>query len=247
MTNRPDDGSPAAIHADHHADVSGGWLRAAVFGASDGLVSNFALIAGVVGGATAAVGDASITSLVILTGLAGLFAGAFSMATGEWVSVRTQNEMVHRELQYEADELRINTEAETAELAGWFADHGVDPDLALQVSSQISADTESALRIHARAELGLDPDSLPSPWVAASSSFAAFAIGAILPIVPFLFGASSLTPAAAAAAAGMFAAGALASLVTTQPWWFSGLRQLGLGAAAAMVTFWVGSLVGGSV
>ena len=247
MNSRPTDGSPAAVHPDHHADVSGGWLRAAVFGASDGLVSNFALIAGVVGGATAAVGDASITNLVVLTGLAGLFAGAFSMATGEWVSVRTQNEMVFRELEYEADELRINTEAETAELAAWLADHGVDHDLALQVSGQISADAESALRIHARAELGLDPDSLPSPAVAASTSFAAFAIGAIIPVVPFMLGATTLAPAALAASAGAFGAGALASRVTTQSWWFNGLRQLGLGAAAAAVTFLVGSLVGASV
>lgn len=230
---------PAAAHADHHADVSGGWLRAAVFGASDGLVSNFALIAGVAGGGVPA-------GTIVLTGLAGLAAGAFSMATGEWVSVRTQNEMTEAEVAKERRELKINHEAETAELADYFVARGVEPSLAMQVSQQISADHETAVRFHAQTELGLDPDTLPSPWVAASSSFLAFALGAIIPLLPYLLGATSLIPAALAAGIGMFAAGALASRVTARSWWFNGTRQLALGAAAAAVTYAVGSLVGTS-
>lgn len=226
---------------DHeHADVSGGWLRAAVFGVSDGLVSNFALIAGVAGGGVA-------PATIVLTGLAGLAAGAFSMATGEWISVRTQNEMTHREVEKERVELHRNPHEEAKELAGYFVDHGVDPALAIRVAKQIADDPEAAVRIHAQTELGVDPSSLPSPWVAAIASFLAFAVGAIIPVLPYLLGAAALLPAALAAAVGLFAAGALASRVTTRSWWFNGARQLVLGMAAAAVTYLVGSLVGGVV
>jgi vacuolar iron transporter family protein len=226
---------------DHdHGDVAGGWLRAAVFGVSDGLVSNVALIAGVAGGGVA-------PSAVALTGLAGLVAGAFSMATGEWVSVRTQNEMTEQEVAKERRELHLNAEEEAKELAGYFVAHGVSEDLAIQVSRQIAADPDAAVRIHAQTELGIDPESLPSPWVAAISSFLAFAVGALLPVLPYLLGAEVLLPSLLASAVGLFAVGALASRVTIRSWWFNGTRQLLLGMAAAAVTYLVGSLVGAGV
>jgi VIT1/CCC1 family predicted Fe2+/Mn2+ transporter len=233
--------SPPVPTIDHqHADVSGGWLRAAVFGGSDGLVSNFALIAGVAGGGVS-------PSTIALTGMAGLAAGAFSMATGEWISVRTQNEMTHREVEKERAELHRNPHEEAKELAGYFVGHGVEPELALEVARQIADDPEAAVRVHAQTELGLDPSALPSPWVAAIVSFLAFALGAVIPVVPYLVGAVALAPAIVAAGLGLFIAGALASRVTARTWWFTGTRQLVLGMVAAGVTYAVGGLVGAAV
>jgi VIT1/CCC1 family predicted Fe2+/Mn2+ transporter len=226
----------AEIHHEHR-DVTGGWLRPAVFGAMDGLVSNFALIAGVAGGQAA-------QKVVVLAGLAGLAAGAFSMAAGEYISVASQAELAAAEIAIERRELITNPKAEQSELAGVFEARGVDPELAAEVARQLSRDPEEALEIHAREELGLDPGNLPSPVVAAVSSFASFAIGALLPVLPYVLGADSLWPAAVLAAVGLFTAGAIVSRVTARPWWYSGLRQLLLGGAAAVITYGVGSLIG---
>jgi VIT1/CCC1 family predicted Fe2+/Mn2+ transporter len=202
-----------------HRDVTGGWLRPAVFGVMDGLVSNVALIAGLVG-------------------------GAFSMATGEYTSVAAQSELTRAEIAVERAEIRAQPAAEERELAGLYRSRGVDPHLADQVAAQLSRDPEQAWRVHAREELGVDPDDLPSPWVAAGSSFAAFTVGAFLPLLPYLLGASSLLATAVLAAVGLFGFGALTARFTQRGWVYSGLRQLLLGTAAAAVTFGVGAAVG---
>jgi vacuolar iron transporter family protein len=229
----------AEIHHDHR-DVTGGWLRPTVFGTMDGLVSNFALIAGVAG--------ASVPShQVVLAGLAGLVGGAFSMATGEYVSVQSQNESARAEIAVERHELTHNAEAELAELAQLYVDRGVDPDLAEKVARQLSVDPEQALEIHAREELGVDPRDLPSPLVAAGSSFLSFTVGALIPLLPYLFGAKSVLVSAILACVALFVTGALTSRFTARGWLYAGLRQLVLGAAAAAVTYGVGHLVGANI
>ncbi|HEV7933097.1 MAG TPA: VIT1/CCC1 transporter family protein [Actinomadura sp.] len=228
----------AEIHHEHK-DVTGGWLRPAVFGAMDGLVSNFALIAGVAGGGAR-------QEVVVLAGLAGLAAGAFSMAAGEYISVASQAELAEAEIEIERREIARHPRAEQAELARLYESRGLEPELAAEVARQLSRDPEKALRIHAQAELGVTPGDLPSPSLAAGSSFLSFGVGAFLPVLPYLFGAVSLLPAALIAAGGLFAAGAIVAQITARSWWFSGLRQLVLGGVAAAITFFVGSLIGAS-
>lgn len=227
------------VHHPYHAHraVNGGWLRPAVFGAMDGLVSNFALISGVAGG------DAE-PSTVVLAGLAGLAAGAFSMAVGEYTSVASQAELAQAEIEVERQELRHRPQDELRELTDVYIGRGVDPELARQVAEQLSRDPELALRIHTQEELGVDPHSLPSPLLAAVSSFCSFAVGAALPVLPYVLGATSLWPALIIAFAGLFGCGALVSRITARSWWYSGLRQLLLGAAAAGLTYLIGSAVG---
>ncbi|MGA5269979.1 VIT1/CCC1 transporter family protein [Streptomyces lydicamycinicus] len=226
-------------HRDNHThrDVNGGWLRPAVFGAMDGLVSNVALMTGAAGGALS-------QQAIIITGLAGLAAGAFSMAAGEYTSVASQRELVQAELAVERAELRKHPKDELEELAALYQSRGVEPALARQVAEQLSADPEQALEIHAREELGIDPSDLPSPAVAAISSFGSFALGALLPVLPYLLGASAIWPAVLLALVGLFACGAVVARVTARSWWFSGLRQLALGGAAAGVTYVLGALFG---
>ncbi|MEO5877408.1 MAG: VIT1/CCC1 transporter family protein [Streptosporangiaceae bacterium] len=234
----PDPLEPASAEIHHqHRDVTGGWLRPAVFGAMDGLVSNFALIAGVAGGQAE-------HKVIVLAGLAGLAAGAFSMAAGEYISVASQSELAEAEIEIERIELSRHPQAEREELAQRFEARGLAPDLARTVAEQLSLDPRAALEIHARDELGVVPDDLPSPVLAAGSSFAAFSVGAVLPVAPYLLGAEGLWPSALVAGAGLFSAGALVSRVTARSWWFTGSRQLGLGAAAAAITYGVGSLIG---
>ncbi|AIJ16426.1 MULTISPECIES: VIT1/CCC1 transporter family protein [Streptomyces] len=235
----------AALHEAHrdnhtHRDVNGGWLRPAVFGAMDGLVSNLALMTGVAGGTAS-------QQTVVISGLAGLAAGAFSMAAGEYTSVASQRELVEAELDVERRELRKHPADEEAELAALYEARGVEPELAREVARQLSADPEQALEIHAREELGIDPSDLPSPTVAAVSSFGSFALGALLPVLPFLLGAGALWPAVLLALAGLFLCGAVVAKVTARSWWYSGLRQLALGGAAAGVTYLLGSLFGTAV
>ncbi|MFF6981252.1 VIT1/CCC1 transporter family protein [Streptomyces sp. NPDC008343] len=235
----------AALHEAHrdnhtHRDVNGGWLRPAVFGAMDGLVSNLALMTGVAGGAVS-------HQTIVLSGLAGLSAGAFSMAAGEYTSVASQRELVEAELDVERRELRKHPKDEEAELAALYEARGVEPQLAKAVAEQLSRDPEVALEIHAREELGIDPGDLPSPLVAAVSSFASFALGALLPVLPYLLGATALWPAVLLALAGLFLCGAVVAKVTARSWLFSGLRQLALGGAAAGVTYALGSLFGTAV
>lgn len=229
----------AEIHHQHR-DVTGGWLRPAVFGVMDGLVSTFALIAGVAGAGTPG-------RTVALAGFAGLVAGAFSMATGEYTSVATQSELTRAEIAVERSELAARPAAELAELAALYQARGLDPELAREVAEQLSRDPELALRIHAREELGVDPDALPSPWTAAGSSFASFTVGGLLPLLPYLLGADSLPAATVLAGAGLFVTGALTARFTARPWIYTGLRQLLIGAAAAAVTYAVGAAVGAGI
>ncbi len=222
-----------------HRDVSGGWLRPAVFGVSDGLVSNFALVMGVAGADVA-------NRVVLLAGLAGLLAGAFSMATGEYVSVRSLQEMVESELAIERRELARAPEAEVAELASLYRSRGIDPDLAHEVARQMMRDPEVAWRVHAREELGVDPDHLASPWVAAGASFVAFAIGAVVPLLAYLFalGDSALAVSAVLSATALASVGGLVARFTNRSVVYAACRQLLLGAGAAAVTYAVGTLVG---
>jgi len=222
-----------AVVEHHHADVSGGWLRAATFGAMDGLVTNIALIAGVGGGG---VGHRAL----VLTGVAGLVAGAISMGLGEYTSVRTQNEQVAAELAKERHELNVNPDGEAAELVAMWTARGLPAELARQVADALRSDPEQALRVHAQEELGVVPDELPSPWTAAGSSFVCFSIGALIPLLSYLFGSDSLWLALAVGGAGLFVAGALIGRFTARPWWQGGLRQLVLGGLAAAATYGIG-------
>jgi VIT1/CCC1 family predicted Fe2+/Mn2+ transporter len=225
-----------------HRDVTGSWLRPTVFGMMDGLVSNFALIAGVAGA-----GSSVSVRAVSLAGLAGLVGGAFSMATGEYVSVQSQNESTLAEVEVERHELRHNSAAELAELTQMYVDRGVAPDLARRVARQLSRDPAQALSIHVREELGMDPAALPNPWTAAGSSFVFFSLGALIPLLPYLLGAKSLVLSAVLALAALFGAGAITSRFTERGWLFSGARQFLLGALAAAVTFGVGQAFGAVV
>ena len=224
----------------HHRDVSGGWLRPAVFGAMDGLVTNVSLISGVGAGGGSA-------HTVALTGIAGLVAGAFSMATGEYVSVSSQNELVHAEVDKERHELKRNPIGEQLELAAAFVAQGVDPDLAQKVVEQISAQPDQGLKMHVREELGVDPHDLPSPWTAAGASFASFTLGAIIPLAPYLFGAHTLWLALVLAALGALIGGGAVGKLTSRPVWFSAVRQLALATVAAGATYLIGTLIGTNV
>ncbi len=235
------DEGPRNDHADHtHRDVSGGWLRPTVFGAMDGLVSNLGLVTGVAG-------SSASSRTIVISGLAGLVAGAFSMAAGEYTSVASQRELVQAELEVERRELRRHPEDELKELAEVYQSRGVEPRLAMEVARQLHEDPEKALEAHAREELGVDPTDLPSPTVAAVSSFLSFSVGAALPVLPYLLGATSLWYAVVLALVGLFACGAIVARVTARKWWFSGLRQLALGAAAAAVTYGLGVAFGVAV
>ncbi len=220
-----------------HSDVSGGWLRPAVFGAMDGLVTNIALIAGV-GGAGVDAGH------IVLTGVAGLVAGAISMALGEFTSVKAANEQVAAEVAKERRELRRNPSAEADELAERWIERGLPADLAHQVADVLKQNPEEALRVHVREELGIDPDSRPSPWLAAISSFVCFSLGALVPLLSYLFGGDSLWMALGIGGLGLFAAGALTARFTGKTWFLTGLRQLALGAIAAGATYVIGALIG---
>ncbi|MGX7680364.1 VIT1/CCC1 transporter family protein [Jatrophihabitans sp. DSM 45814] len=238
---------PADLHhpigdAEHeigheHRDVSGGWLRPTVFGMVDGLVSNFAIVALI-----AAASDTARP--VILAGVAGLVGGAISMGSGEYISVRSQNESMQAEVDVERRELVHNTDAELAELTQIYIDRGVDPELAQLVAEQLSQDPQQALEIHAQEELGVDIYDLPDPRVAAISSFVAFSIGAFIPLAPFFFAAKVLPIAAVLALVGLFVTGAITSRFTTRSWWYAGSRQLLIGLVSGAVTYGIGSLFG---
>ncbi|MFI6681991.1 VIT1/CCC1 transporter family protein [Kribbella sp. NPDC050470] len=227
---------PPEIHHSHR-DVTGGWLRPATFGVMDGLVSNFALVAGVVGGGASG-------KVVIITGLAGLVAGACSMASGEFTSVSSQSELMKAEIEVERRELRIHPEEEERELAMMYEAKGLRPELAAEVARELTSDPSVALDVHVREELGVDPNDLPSPWLAAGSSFAAFAVGAVIPLLPFIFGAISVWPALLLSALGLVVTGGIVGKITARPVWYGGGRQLLLGGLSAAVTFVIGLAVG---
>ncbi len=217
----------------------GGNLRAAVFGVNDGLVSNAALILGIAGAAAE-------PRVVVIAGVAGLCAGAFSMATGEYVSVRSQRELYEHQIGLEREELAQYPEAEAQELALIYAAKGVPQKEAVRLAGKIVADPEQALDTLAREELGLNPDALGSPWGAAASSFLSFAAGAFLPLAPFLWapGDRALPLAIGITAVALFSIGALLSLFTGRSALYAGLRMLALGSAAGAVTYAIGRLFG---
>ena len=227
-----------------HRSGRSGTLRAIIFGVSDGLVSNLALVMGVAGaGAGAAVGNGQF---VLMAGLAGLLAGAFSMAAGEYISMQSQRELFERQIALERAEMEAMPEEELAELTAVFRSKGFTADEASTIAHRIFADPDNALDTLVREELGLDPDELGSPWGAALGSFVAFAIGAAVPVVPFLIGAGggAFWAAIIASLAALFIVGAGVSLMTGRSLLFSGARQVGIGAAAAVVTYLVGTAIG---
>ncbi len=233
--------SPAVHGAEHrHRSVAtGGNLRAAVFGVNDGLVSNASLILGVAGAT-------SNHAVIVLSGVAGLVAGAFSMAAGEYVSVRSQREMYEYQIGLEREELDQYPEEEAHELALIYAARGLPRDEARQLADRLIGDREHALDTLAREELGLNPDDLGSPTGAALSSFVSFAAGAAVPLLPFVLGAgaASLGVAIALTAVALFAVGSMLSLFTGRSALSSGARMLAIGAGAGVVTYLVGNLLG---
>ncbi len=222
-----------------HAVSSGGTLRAAVFGANDGLISNASLILGVAG---AGPDD----SIVLLTGIAGLIAGAFSMGAGEYVSVRSQREMYEHQIALERAELAEYPEEEAAELALIFAARGMAQADAKHYADALVNDPSRALETLTREELGLNPGDLGSPWGAATSSFLSFALGAALPLVPFLIarGPQALAGSVAVSAAALFAIGAAISLFTGRGALAGGARMLAIGGCAGALTYTIGKLLG---
>lgn len=224
------------IPGHRHSDVSGGWLRAATFGAMDGLVSNTALIAGVAASASA--------HTVVLSGVAGLLAGAFSMALGEYTSVTTANEQIDAEVRTERRALSRYPEAEKTELVWMLVEMGMTPETAERASEEIHQDEDRALNVHVAQELGVNPRDKPSPWVAAGSSFGMFAIGAIIPLIPYLLGHETLWAGLICGGIGLLIAGGVAARFTRKPVWWAALRQLSFGAVAIAATYVVGTLIG---
>ena len=222
-----------------HRDVQGGTTRAAVLGAGDGLLTNLSLTLGVAGASTNA-------SAVRLAGVAGLLAGAFSMAAGELVSVHAQQEMVDREVQVERQELAEDPEGEQQELAGMYRAQGLSADDASTVARILSANPDIALDTHARLELGIDPEAPGSAWRAAITSFLAFSVGAILPLFPWFFSTGSTAVIASVIIGGIaaLALGAAIGFMAGRNVWGTALRQLAVAAVAAAVTYGVGSLLG---
>src|SRR6185295_17617730 len=223
----------------HHAGRSG-TLRAVIFGVSDGLVSNLALVMGIAGA------SGGQGSFVLLAGIAGLLAGSFSMAAGEYISMQSQRELFERQIALERAELEAMPGEEQAELAQVYRSKGFTESEAATIAERMFRDPQHALDTLVREELGLDPDELGSPWGAAAGSFVAFAIGALVPVIPYLFGGGTAVLAASLGLSllALFAVGAAVSLLTGRGMIFSGFRQLGIGLAAALVTYAIGSLIG---
>jgi VIT1/CCC1 family predicted Fe2+/Mn2+ transporter/rubrerythrin len=226
----------------HRAGQSG-TLRAVIFGVSDGLVSNTSLVMGVAGA------SAGEPRFILLAGIAGLLAGASSMAAGEYISMQSQRELYERQIALERAELEAMPEEEAAELAAVYRAKGFAPAEAEAIAKRLLADPEKALDTLIREELGLDPDQLGSPWRAAGGSFVAFAIGAMVPVIPFLFGGGPTIVALSLilSFSSMFLVGVGVSLLTGRSAIFSGLRQVAIGATAAGITFLVGRLIGVTV
>ena len=227
-------------HEGRHKGLSGGGnLRAAVFGVNDGLVSNLSLILGVAG----AVADSGV---IVLAGIAGLLAGAFSMAAGEFVSVRSQREMYEYQIGLEAEELEQYPEEEAGELALIYEARGIPRTMAQKMANEIIADPDRALDALAREELGLNPDELGSPVGAAVSSFLAFGTGALIPLLPFLFAqsANAFVLSIALTAVALFGVGATVSLFVGRGAIYGGFRMLLIGTLAGAVTYFIGHLLG---
>ncbi len=233
-------GSAVARLEGRHRSMGGNALRAGVLGANDGLVSVFSLVMGVAGAAMD-------SHLILITGLAGLLAGAISMALGEWLSVQSARELYERQLAIERQELVEAPEAEREELALIYQAKGVAPEQARQLADHLLSDPVHALDTLSREELGMDPDDLGgSAWEAAFTSFLLFAVGAIIPIIPFFFtgGLKAVLWSGMMSGGGLFVIGAAITLVTGRSVWVSGIRQVGFGVAAALITYTIGRLLG---
>ena len=240
VRSAPMEGGAFARFEGRHRAVGGNALRAAVLGANDGLLSNFSLMMGVVGAEVS-------HHATLVTGLAGLIAGAFSMAIGEWISVQSSRELNENQLAIEADELASAPAQEEEELALIYQAKGLSESESKSLASRLINDKDKALDTLAREELGIDPKEMGgSAWEAAVASFFLFALGAFVPVLPFLFfsGAQAVIWTAVMSAAGLFGIGAAITLVTGRPLWISGLRQLLFGLIAAGVTFGIGHLLG---
>jgi VIT1/CCC1 family predicted Fe2+/Mn2+ transporter len=237
------EGAALAQIEGRHRSAGGNALRAAVLGANDGLVSNFSLVMGVAGA------DLS-PSTILLTGLAGLLAGAISMALGEWISVQSSRELYQRQIAIETEEIEQAPEEETEELSLIYQARGMDESAARQLAGQVMSNQQGALQALSREELGIDPDELGgSAWEAAITSFFLFAAGAIIPVIPYLFlsGLQAVALSAALSALGLFVIGAAITLFTGRSVLSSGLRQAFFGLVAALVTYLIGRLIGVSV
>ncbi len=232
-------GTGGEIHHSHR-DVNAGLLRPAVFGAMDGLVSNGALVAGVAGASAS-------SHQIILAGLAGLLAGSFSMAVGEWTSVASQTHLVQAEIEKERAEIERSPAAEERELAGLFRRRGLPRELADRVAREVSKDPDEAWRVHVREELGVDPDEQPSPYVAGGLSFVTFGIGAVVPLLPYLLGARTLIWSIVLGAALLLVMGGAVARFTHRPVGVGALRQLVLGSVTVAVVYGVGHAIGAGV
>lgn len=222
---------------DSHRAIAGGLPRAAVFGMSDGLVSNVSLVLGFAGGGVSA-------SVVRLAGLAGLVAGATSMAAGEWVSVSAQNELIQREIELERNEIVNNAEVETKELAHFYEQHGMSKEQAMISAQQVMLDTDRAVVVHAREEFGIDPEDLSSPFAVAVVSFVCFALGAFIPVIPWFFGTGSAA-SIASLALGAISAGVVGTLIgisAERSIPRTAIRQVLILLVACGVTYLIGSL-----
>ncbi len=210
-----------------------------MFGVSDGLVSNTSLVLGIAGASAA-------SPLVRLAGLAGLLGGAFSMAAGEYISMRAQSELFEREIELERREIERHPRGELSELVHLYENRGMPPALARRVAVEMMSDPDLALATHAREELGIDPASTGNPLQAALASFFTFAVGALIPLLPFFFteGSTATLTAVALAGAAALAVGTLLSVFTGRSWWQSSLRQLLICAVAGAVTYGIGSAIG---
>ncbi len=225
---------------DGHRSVSGGLARAAIFGVNDGIVSNVSLILGFAG-------SGADSSVVLLAGLAGAVAGAISMAAGEWISISAQNELIEREVAVEWRELHRNAEAETEELALMYEGHGISPETARAAAEDVMAQPETALVVHAREEMGIDPSNPPSAMKAAAISLLCFLFGALLPVIPWLGDASGFTPAATSLAIGVVAAafvGAAIGRFAERSILKSVMRQVAIVLVACAITYGIGEMVG---
>jgi len=223
----------------HHRNISGGGARAAVFGISDGLVSNVSLILGMAGAHSTA-------GAVRLAGIAGLIGGAFSMAAGEYVSMRAQSELMERELDVERRAIAADPEDERRELAALYRSRGIESDLADELSGKMMRDPDVALETHAREELGFTPGQTGKPYQAAASSFVMFSIGAFIPLLPWLVtgGTTALVWSIVLGAVASLMVGTALSFFTGRAWLWSAVRQLLISAAAAGVTYSIGHLIG---
>jgi VIT1/CCC1 family predicted Fe2+/Mn2+ transporter len=230
---------PGRTRSSHHRDVQGGAARAAVFGVSDGLLTNVSLILGVAGANPG-------PGLVRLAGLAGLLAGAFSMAAGEYVSMSAQSELLQHEMDVERRELRENPRSERREMVSLYRRRGLRPELAEEVADALQRDPDVALEVHGREELGIDPGETGNPYAAAASSFLSFSVGAFLPLLPWFFtsGRVAVIVSVTVSAVAALTIGWAVAQFTGRSRVRSALRQLAIAVVAAAVTYGIGSAVG---